>query len=260
MMHAPRPVRIAVLYAVFGGLWILTTDTLVEWVFAGETSLAAAQTAKGLVYIGATTLLVYWLAKRDGDRTARDVRRMRETQESLRQQESRWRALIDASPHAIFSLDLDGRVQTGNQAAERIFGWSAEEVQGRPLPIVPEESEEEFRQLRQEVARGRRISGLELVRQRRDGTPIHVRLSAAPIPGDDGTPRGHHGAPGGRHGPESAGRDPQAEPTDARSSRTGGPPGELGVAGRPGRGSLVRGTLPDLRHRPGSTGSLLRGS
>lgn len=44
------------------------------------------------------------------------------------------RAVLHASPAAIIRLDLEGRVQTWNEAAERIFGWAAGEVIGQPLP------------------------------------------------------------------------------------------------------------------------------
>ena len=48
-------------------------------------------------------------------------------------------ALIDASPLATVTLDLEGRVRSWNPAAERLFGWSGAEVLGRKLPIVPPE-------------------------------------------------------------------------------------------------------------------------
>ena len=55
------------------------------------------------------------------------------------------RALIDASPLAIWVLDLDWNVLLWNPSAERLTGWSPDEVLGRPLPNIPEYGREEFR-------------------------------------------------------------------------------------------------------------------
>src|SRR5919201_6613479 len=55
-----------------------------------------------------------------------------------RQQEQRLQALIDASPVALVEFELDTRIRLWNPAAERIFGWTAEEMIGRAgLPMAP---------------------------------------------------------------------------------------------------------------------------
>ncbi len=96
--------------------------------------------------------------------------------------------LVEASPVPITALDLDGRVRLWNPAAERIFGWSAQEVVGHPYPLVPEGREAEFRQLLQEVVgNGTTLAGVELRRQRKDGSPVDIALSAAPLQGDGDT-------------------------------------------------------------------------
>jgi two-component system sensor histidine kinase EvgS len=99
----------------------------------------------------------------------------------LRHREAFQRAMITYSPLALFSIDLDGIVSSWNPSAERMFGWTAREVLGKPLPIVPEDSQPEFDVLRRQVAEGGQFSGRELVHRRRDGTPISLSLSVAPI-------------------------------------------------------------------------------
>lgn len=101
--------------------------------------------------------------------------------EAVRQSEEYQRALIQASPLAIFSIDRDGNVLTWNAGAERMLGWASAEVIGRPLPIVPPDKEAEFAGLRARVLSGETISGLRLTRTRRDGTDIDVTISTAPI-------------------------------------------------------------------------------
>lgn len=91
-------------------------------------------------------------------------------------------AIIQASPLAIFDLLPDGRVRSvWNPAAERMFGWSAEEVIGRYLPIVPDEKRHEFDALRARVFGGESLTGVEVRRRRKDGSPISIRIWTAPL-------------------------------------------------------------------------------
>jgi PAS domain S-box-containing protein len=91
------------------------------------------------------------------------------------------RALIDASPVAIVDFSIDGRVRSWNAAACEIFGWSADEVIGRLSPIVPEGEHEQFLATLARIAQGEMIRDLDLRRLHRDGSPIDVSTSAAPI-------------------------------------------------------------------------------
>jgi len=108
------------------------------------------------------------------------------SREALWQTVDTLQALIQASPVAIMTLDAEGRVTLWNPAAERMFGWSPGEVIGRPLPIVPPEKRDEHRALRQRAFAGEWIAGVEVLRRHKDGRPIQVRLSTAPMHGPDG--------------------------------------------------------------------------
>ncbi|HEU4589147.1 MAG TPA: PAS domain S-box protein [Gemmatimonadales bacterium] len=90
-------------------------------------------------------------------------------------------ALLNASPIAVVALDVEGRVRTWNKAAEQMFGYRADEVIGRPLPYVPEDRAQEYALLRELHMKGEFLTGLETVRLRRDGSPVDVRLSLAPL-------------------------------------------------------------------------------
>jgi len=102
-------------------------------------------------------------------------------EEALRETADHLRALIEASPLAIYSLTPDGKIRTWNAAAERIYGWPADAVIGQPLPTVPEDRKAEQRALGDRVLRGETLSGVETARRRRDGTPVQVSLSAGPL-------------------------------------------------------------------------------
>ena len=103
----------------------------------------------------------------------------------------RLHAVIAASPVAILEVGLDDTVRLWNPAAERIFGWTEAEVLGRKVPLVPPELEAEFQDLVARVRTGTTYLGYETVRVRRDGTRLHVEISAAPIHDTSGEITGH---------------------------------------------------------------------
>jgi PAS domain S-box-containing protein len=111
-------------------------------------------------------------------------------EEALREANEKLRALFDASPVAITVLDPQRRVLEWSRGAERIFGWTPAEVLGGPLPIVPEEKQQEFQSLAGRILGGESVGGLELRRQRKDGSPADITLSAAPLYAADGAVAG----------------------------------------------------------------------
>lgn len=108
------------------------------------------------------------------------------SEEALREREEYLRAMIACSPVALYTIDMDGKVINWNKSAERIFGWRTEEIIGKPLPIVPKNSEEEFEALRRQVIEKQGFFGNELKRLKKDGTIFPVSLSVAAIRNDKG--------------------------------------------------------------------------
>jgi PAS domain S-box-containing protein len=95
--------------------------------------------------------------------------------------EERFRAVIESAPVAIVEIGVDDNVNLWNPAAERIFGWSPEEVLGRPPLWVPADRWDEFHTLSAQEAQGAGYTSFETVRVRRDGRRLDVEISAAPI-------------------------------------------------------------------------------
>ncbi|GIW50783.1 MAG: hypothetical protein KatS3mg081_0138 [Gemmatimonadales bacterium] len=89
------------------------------------------------------------------------------------------RAVVNASPLPIIGLDPEGRVTLWNGAAERLFGWTEAEVLGRPIPIVPEEVRDAVERARWRILRGEAVSGIEVVRRRKDGALLDLKVFAA---------------------------------------------------------------------------------
>ena len=122
---------------------------------------------------------------------ATDVTEATRGEQALAETGRMLRVLVGASPVPIVTLDVEGQVRLWNPAAELAFGWSAQDVIGQPYPLVPEGKEAEFHRLLQEVVgNGKTLTGVELRRQRKDGSPVDIALSATPLRDDGGTVTG----------------------------------------------------------------------
>ena len=99
-------------------------------------------------------------------------------------------AVIDASPVAIVCSGLDRRIMLWSRAAERLYGYTAEETIGARIKVVPPEGEVLSLAVYQRALSGERIHDVEATRQRKDGSLVEVRIAAAPMYNPDGSVRG----------------------------------------------------------------------
>jgi PAS domain S-box-containing protein len=91
-------------------------------------------------------------------------------------------AIVTSSQDAVISFSRDSKIVTWNWAAEKLFGWSAEEALGQTAAIyVPPERSAESAQISETLRRGEAIDQLETVRRRKDGSPVNVSLTISPI-------------------------------------------------------------------------------
>jgi PAS domain S-box-containing protein len=109
------------------------------------------------------------------------VMEVKQAEESLRRANETLQALIDYSPLAIIMLDLDSHVLLWNNAAEKMYGWTAQEVLGKFIPFVPKDKCEELRAISGRVTQGDVFTDLELDRRRKDGSRILIAASIAPL-------------------------------------------------------------------------------
>jgi len=97
-------------------------------------------------------------------------------------------ALVGSSDDAIVGLTPQARVVSWNNAAERLFGYSAEEMLGRETTVlVPPERREELSSALARVRSGEVVHELLTQRIRRDGTPLTVSVTMSPVIGPDAT-------------------------------------------------------------------------
>lgn len=91
-------------------------------------------------------------------------------------------AIVESSDDAIISKDLNGIINSWNKAAERMFGFEAEEAIGQPITIlIPPDGQAEETLILQRLRRGERVEHFETVRCRKDGRLLDVSLSISPI-------------------------------------------------------------------------------
>jgi PAS domain S-box-containing protein len=108
------------------------------------------------------------------------------TDEALPAAGALFSALIGGMDLGVALLDLEGRVQLWNPAAEVMTGWAASEVIGQPLPWVPEGRRSELPQLIDRIRLGETIRGQSEDRVRKDGATLPLRLWAVPVRGPSG--------------------------------------------------------------------------
>jgi PAS domain S-box-containing protein len=100
--------------------------------------------------------------------------------------DERWgallRSLVEGSEDAIVTKTLTGIVTSWNSGAERVFGYTAEEMIGQPITkLFPPDRLEEEKHFLSRLARGERIAHYETVRVRADGSPIDISVTLSPL-------------------------------------------------------------------------------
>ena len=115
---------------------------------------------------------------------------VREIADRRREEESllRLAAIVNSSQDAIISKDLDGLITTWNSGAERLFGYTAEEMIGQPiLRLIPPDRHSEEAQILACLRRGETIERHETERLTKDGRRVYVMLTASPLRDSSGT-------------------------------------------------------------------------
>ncbi|HET8782314.1 MAG TPA: PAS domain S-box protein [Pyrinomonadaceae bacterium] len=96
-------------------------------------------------------------------------------------------SIVESSDDAIISKDLNGIISSWNRGAERVFGYKADEVIGKPVTILmPQELYDEEEQILARIRAGRSVDHYETVRLRKDGTLLDISLTISPIRDETG--------------------------------------------------------------------------
>jgi two-component system cell cycle sensor histidine kinase/response regulator CckA len=112
----------------------------------------------------------------------RDISERKQASETA----ARLAAIVESSDDAILSKSLDGTVLTWNAAAERMYGYTADEIVGHSIYVlIPGELQPEEQHILERVRQGEHVAHYETTRRRRDGSHIDISLTLSPI--RDGT-------------------------------------------------------------------------
>jgi PAS domain S-box-containing protein len=108
------------------------------------------------------------------------------SEEELRRATEMVCAVAETAPLSISAIDLEGRVTFWNPASAHLFGWAADEVIGQPLPAIPTDNLQEFRERLQLYKQKRAFKSLEVKYLRKDDTCFDASLWTAPLTGSQG--------------------------------------------------------------------------
>jgi PAS domain S-box-containing protein len=164
--------------------------------FPAEISLAPVETAQGLL-VTAAGVELYGL-RRDGSEFPVEISlspletedgvlvssTIRNVTDRKKAEELRFQlaAIVDSSDDAIVGKSLDGMIRSWNKGAERVFGYKAEEVIGRPISVLlPPGREADEPAIIERLKHGERVEPFETLRRRKDGQDIHVSVTISPI-------------------------------------------------------------------------------
>ena len=97
-------------------------------------------------------------------------------------------AIVDSAEDAILSKDLDGIIQSCNASAERLFGYTSDELVGQPVRmLIPPELQSDEDEILARLRQGHRVEHFETVRITKDGRRVDVALTISPVRDDAGT-------------------------------------------------------------------------
>jgi PAS domain S-box-containing protein len=119
-----------------------------------------------------------------------DITERYEAEQRIRESEARYRgiaAIVEFSDDAVLTKNLDGIITSWNGGATRLFGYTADEVVGKPVTtLIPAERQDEEPTILDRIRRGERIDHYETIRRRKDGSTVDISLTVSPVKDPEG--------------------------------------------------------------------------
>jgi PAS domain S-box-containing protein len=149
--------------------------------FDVEISLSPVQTEEGVMVLSAIR------DTSDRKRIEEELRRAHEelnrrTTQQIGEYRARLASIIDSSEDAIIGKDLDGTITAWNRGAQKMYGYSPDEVIGKNISLLtPRDRPDEIPEILQRIRQGEFITHYESIRVTKDGRRLDVSISIAPI-------------------------------------------------------------------------------
>lgn len=138
----PSETRIAIIYLIFGGLWILFSDRLLGRLAATQETLTEIQTYKGWFFVATSALLIFFLLRRSLEKERRAQTALKESQERILEGERQYRLLFENNPLPMWIYDQATlRFLAVNQAARSKYGYSNDEFLSMTIKDIRPENE-----------------------------------------------------------------------------------------------------------------------
>lgn len=122
--------------------------------------------------------------------TLRDISARKRSENAVREYAAKLAAILNTSPVAILTTDMNGTITGWNRMAEKMFGWTESEALGKFNPTVTQENLEGYRAFLERVRDGKAISDLEVLALRKDGTTLSVSVSETQMQDEHGRVNG----------------------------------------------------------------------
>ncbi|MDA0663650.1 MAG: PAS domain S-box protein, partial [Proteobacteria bacterium] len=145
------------------------------------------------IWVLTTARVIRWHGMETIQSTVIDITDRRRAEEALQRSSARMRAILDATPMAIAALDTEMRVTMWTRTAERMYGWTEQEVLGNAPQNIPEEERAGYQAMTEQVRLTRSVAVYETKRRHKDGHQIDFRLFIAPIEDENGNAAGFLG-------------------------------------------------------------------
>jgi len=117
----------------------------------------------------------------------RDITRRKQRERENEAQYRQLAALVESAAIPIIGKTREGIITSWNKAAERTYGYSAQEAVGQPITLIfPSDRQDEFIRIMERMTRGERVDLYETTRRRKDGTTLPVSVTISPIRDSEG--------------------------------------------------------------------------